>query len=195
MTTLTQESNRELISEREQHESVARFSYGFELHRRDFFKLLGGGMLVCACADPAMAQESGARHRDRDEEQLPQNISAWLHIAGDGKVTVYTGKVEVGQNIRTSLTQQVAEELRAPIESIQLIMGDTSLTPYDMGTFGSRTTPTMGPQLRNASAAARENLIDLAAQHWRADRSSLVAENGRITNTRSRQSVSYGELT
>ncbi len=194
MSTLTKESNRELISEQEQHESVPRFSYGFELHRRDFFKLLGGGMLVCACAGPALTQESGARRRN-DDEELPQNISAWLHIAEDGKVTVYTGKVEIGQNIRTSLTQQVAEELRASLDSIQLVMGDTALTPYDMGTFGSRTTPTMGPQLRMVSAAARENLIDLAAEHWHVDRASLTAENGRITESRSKQSISYGELT
>ena len=79
-------------------------------------------------------------------------------------VTVYTGKVEVGQNIRTSLTQAVAEELRAPLTSIRMVMGDTDLTPFDAGTFGSRTTPTMSPQLRKAAAAAREMLIDLAAE-------------------------------
>lgn len=195
MSIVIDKPNRELISERKQHESVPRFIYGFELRRRDFFKLLGGGMLVCACAGPMSAQESGARRRSGDDEELPQNISAWLHIAEDGKITVYTGKVEVGQNIRTSLTQQVAEELRAPIDSIQLVMGDTALTPYDMGTFGSRTTPTMGPQLRMASAAAREDLIGLAAERWHADRASLVAENGRITDSHSRQSISYGDLT
>jgi CO/xanthine dehydrogenase Mo-binding subunit len=195
MSVVTEEPNRELISEREQHESVPRASYGFDLHRRDFFKLLGGGMLVCACAGPMLAQESGARRGSRDEDELPQNISAWLHIAEDGTVTVYTGKVEVGQNIRTSLSQQVAEELRVPVDSIQLVMGDTALTPYDMGTFGSRTTPTMGPQLRMVSAAARENLIGLAAGRWHAERASLVAENGRISVSGSTQSVSYGELT
>ena len=198
MSIVTEEPNHELISEREQHEAVPRASYGFELHRRDFFKLLGGGMLVCACAGQALAQESGAHRRSNDDEELPQNISAWLHIAEDGKVTVYTGKVEVGQNIRTSLTQQVAEELRTPVDSIQLVMGDTALTPYDMGTFGSRTTPTMGPQLRMVSAAARENLIGLAAKKWNTDPASLTAEDGRISrmiNSHSKESISYGELT
>jgi CO/xanthine dehydrogenase Mo-binding subunit len=108
---------------------------------------------------------------------------------------VYTGKVEMGQNIRTSLTQQVAEELRVPLGAISLIMGDTSLTPFDRGTFGSQTTPTMGPQLRNVSAAARENLIDLAAQRWKTGRSSLIAQDGRIRDPKSSQSISYGELT
>ena len=191
---MSEQPIREWQFENEQHESVPHLSYGFERRRRDFFKILGGGMLVCACAGPMLAQESGAR-RHNDDDELPQNISAWLHIGEDGAVTVYTGKVEMGQNIRTSLTQQVAEELRAPIDSINLVMGDTSLTPYDMGTFGSRTTPTMGPQLRNVSAAARENLIDLAAQSWGADRSKLQANNGRITDRGSTRSISFGELT
>ncbi len=180
--------------EDQQHESVPPVSYGFALRRRDFFKLLGGGMLVCACSGPMLAQESGA-HRGNGDEDLPQNISAWLHIGEDGTVTVYTGKVEMGQNIRTSLTQQVREELRAPRESIHLVMGDTALTPYDMGTFGSRTTPTMGPQLRRVAAAARENLIDMAAKRWGADRSTLQANGGRITDARSNRSISFGELT
>ena len=103
---------------------------------------------------------------------MPDNIGAWLHIGEDGTVTVFTGKTEVGQNIRTSLAQAVAEELRAPIASIKLVMADTALTPYDMGTFGSRTTPTMAPQLRKMAAAARETLIDLAAEKWKTDRAA-----------------------
>ena len=79
------------------------------------------------------------------------SIAAWIHINEKGVVTVYTGKVEVGQNIRTSLTQIVAEELRVPVSAIELIMGDTSLTPYDRGTYGSLTTPNMSPQLRKGS--------------------------------------------
>ena len=69
--------------------------------------------------------------------QLPKEVSAWIHIGADGNVTVFTGKVEVGQNIRTSLAQAVAEELRAPFDSVTMMMGDTDLVPWDMGTFGS----------------------------------------------------------
>ena len=74
-------------------------------------------------------------------QRMPEQVNAWLHIAEDGSITVYTGKVEVGQNARTSLTQAAAEELHAPVASIRLVMGDTALTPFDMGTFGSMTTP------------------------------------------------------
>ena len=65
----------------------------------------------------------------------------------------------MGQNIRTSLSQAVAEELHVPIDKIEMVMGDTQLTPFDMGTFGSRTTPTMNLQLRKVAAAARDVLI------------------------------------
>src|ERR1700739_1614795 len=116
-----------------------------EMDRRDFLKILGGGLLVCFGAGRAWTQESGGPFGGAD---LPKEINAWLHIAADGKVQVFTGKVEVGQNIRTSLAQQVAEELRLPVDSITMVMGDTDLVPWDMGTSGRRTPPTMGPQLR-----------------------------------------------
>ena len=132
----------------------------FQLDRRDFLKIFSGGLLVCLTGASAWPQESG---RSFDDHELPKDISAWLHIAADGCVTVYTGKVEVGQNIRTSLSQAVAEELRVPIDKIELVMGDTQLTPFDMGTFGSRTTPTMNLQLRRVAASARDLLIGLAA--------------------------------
>src|SRR5262249_59145737 len=100
----------------------------------------------------------------------PQDIGAWLYIGEDGRITVYTGKAEVGQNIRTSLAQAVAEELRVAIDAIQLVMADTQLTPFDMGTFGSRTTPDMSRRLRRTASATRELLIDLAAEAWKKDR-------------------------
>jgi isoquinoline 1-oxidoreductase len=175
-----------------QHEVKGQV-HRFELERRDFLKLLGGGILICVAAPFSLAQESGATARGGRD--LPHDLASWLHIAGDGKVTVFTGKVEIGQNIRTSLTQAVAEELRAPIDSVDLVMGDTDLTPFDMGTFGSRTTPTMAPQLRAAAAAARELLLDLAAEHWKADRSTLAASDGKIANPKTGETIAYGGLT
>jgi CO/xanthine dehydrogenase Mo-binding subunit len=174
-----------------EHENIQRLIHGFELDRRDFVKLLGGGLLVCFCARSASSQESGAVHRQDD---VPQAIDAWLHVSEDGAITVYTGKVEMGQNIRTSLSQQVAEELRVAVSAVTLVMGDTDLTPFDMGTFGSRTTPYMGPQLRRVAATAREVLLDRAAEQWQADRSTLIAADGKVTNPATRATLYYGEL-
>src|SRR5579863_10034715 len=162
------------------------------IDRRDFLKGLGSGLLVCIAHGPAWAQESG---RTFGGHELPKDVSAWLHIAADGRVKVFTGKVEVGQNIRTSLAQQVAEELRVPFDSITMVMGDTDLVPWDMGTFGSRTTPTMAPQLRNMAVAARELLVEMAAQRWNTDPSKLIAAEGKVATQDGSKSVTYGELT
>jgi CO/xanthine dehydrogenase Mo-binding subunit len=165
----------------------------FDVDRRDFLKLFGGGLVVCLCIRNASAQESG--RGGFGQHELPKEIAAWLHINEDGRVTGYTGKVEMGQNIRTSLAQQVAEELRVPVDSITMIMGDTDLTPWDAGTFGSRTTPTMGPQLKTMAVAAREQLVNMAAQRWSIQPSGLVAANGKVTNPKTNQSLTYGEIT
>jgi CO/xanthine dehydrogenase Mo-binding subunit len=166
--------------------------YWFRLDRRDFLKLFGGGLLVCLSDVSSWGQESG---RTFGGHELPNDVGAWLSIAADGHVTVFTGKVEVGQNIRTSLAQQVAEELRVPFDSITMLMGDTDLVPWDMGTFGSRTTPTMGPQLRKMAAAARQTLIEMAAKQWNVDPSVVTAEDAKVRGPHPGQSKTYGELT
>jgi isoquinoline 1-oxidoreductase len=180
--------------EPERYELTSAPAYHFDLDRREFFKFLGPGLLVVSVLkQAAWEQESGgAKHREGNS--LPQEIDAWLHIGENGKVTAYTGKVEVGQNIRTSLSQAVAEELHFPTEKIELVMGDTQLTPFDMGTFGSRTTPTMNLQLRKVAAAARDLLIDLAATQWHTDRQRLIAADGKVTDSQSKRSAEYASL-
>jgi isoquinoline 1-oxidoreductase len=122
-------------------------------------------------------------------------IGDWLHIEADGTVVVFTGKVEVGQHIRTSLAQAVAEELRLPIGAIQLVMADTDRTPYDMGTVGSRTTPIMARRLHQVAAATRELLCDLAAARLGVDRSELAVADGTISHPPTGRSCGFGELT
>ena len=163
-----------------------------QLDRRDFLKILGGGLLVCFTHSSAWTQEAG---RNFGSHELPKEVGAWLHIAADGLVKVFTGKVEVGQNIRTSLAQLVAEELQVPFDAITMVMGDTDLVPWDMGTFGSRSTPTMGPQLRTMAAAAREMLLEMAAERWHLAAPTLTVANGKVTDPQTERSFSYGELT
>jgi isoquinoline 1-oxidoreductase len=162
-----------------------------EIDRRGFLQLLSG-VVVLVVADKGATQESG---RAGGSTPPASDLAAWLHVAEDGTVTVFTGKVEVGQNARTSLSQAVAEELRAPLASIRVVMGDTDLTPFDMGTFGSRTTPTMAPVLRQAAAAAREALKDLAAKEWGVEAGALVVADGRVAQPGANRSIGFGRLT
>ncbi len=170
--------------------SAALFATG----RRDFFKFLGAGIVVvCAASRAAGSQESGGgRHNSEDDP--PREIDAWLHIDPNGGITVFTGKVEVGQNIRTSLSQAVSEELCVPVKSIQMVMGDTQRVPFDLGTFGSRTTPNMNLQLRRVSAAARDALVAIAAKQWDVDPARLTATDGKILDATSNRSAAYSEL-
>ena len=169
----------------------------FALDRRSFVKLFGGGLLVCmtdtAAFHQATAQESG--RGGFGGHPLPKEVSAWIHIDADGKVTVFTGKIEAGQNIRTSLAQLVAEELMVPFDSITMVMGDTDLVPWDAGTFGSQSTPQMGPRLRTMAAAARQTLTQMAAKQWSADAATLAVSDGRVTNPATKKSLTYGQIT
>jgi len=165
--------------EPERYELSAGPMWRFAPDRREFLRLLGGGILVGIMLPSAEAQESGGRWRERGGSDVPRTLGAWLHIDENGAVTVYTGKVEMGQNIRTSLAQAVGDELRTPVNAIRMVMGDTDLTPFDMGTFGSMSTPRMAPQLRRAGAAARELLRKLAAQQWQVNADSLVLRDAR----------------
>src|SRR5204863_8204842 len=127
-----------------------------ELNRRDFFRVVGGGVVVAFLLSHEVADNAFAQRPGRGGGTASRELGAWLHIGEDSKVTVYTGKVEIGQNIRTSLTQAVAEELRIAPDKISMVMADTQLVPYDGGTAGSQSTPMMNSQLRRVAAAARE---------------------------------------
>ena len=174
----------------ERYELVEGPAYLFDVRRREFLGILGGGLLVAA-AVPALAQESG---RAAQGQSASNDLAAWLHIDEQGKVTVYTGKTEIGQNIRTSLAQAVADELRVPLSAISMVMADTGLVPFDQGTFGSLSTPRMNPQLARAAATAREMLIDQAAARLQVDRASLTVKDGRVTAADGR-AATFGELT
>jgi len=178
--------------EPERYELSEPSRYTFTLERREFMRVFGGGLVIMVAAVDLLAQQESGRGRGQARGDNPQ-LAAWLHIDENGRVQVCTGKVEIGQNIRTSLAQTVADELRVPVGSIAMVMADTDKTPFDQGTFGSLTTPRMAPQLAKAAATAREMLIDQAAARWQVARDTLTAGDGKVTG--GDKSISYGELT
>lgn len=180
-------------TEVERYELTEAPLYRFDLERRDFMRIfaaMGGGLLVVTSLPEAAAQESG---RGGQGSRASADLSAWLHIDERGHVTAFTGKTEIGQNIRTSLAQAVADELFVPMTSVSMVMADTDLTPYDAGTFGSQTTPRMAPQLAKAAATARELLLSEAAKKWSVDAATLVVQEGRVQGPGG-HSAGYGEL-
>ena len=174
----------------EQYELHAAPVYKLNLNRRRFFQVMGSGLAIAFTAHETLGGILV------DENKLPEDhVDAWIHIDKNGSVTIYTGKAEVGQNIRTSLAQIVSEELGVPMSKIDMVLGDTDLTPYDRGTFGSRSIPYMGPQLRKAAATAREALIDMASKKWNVDRNVIVIENAEVKNRKTQQTLGIGKLT
>jgi isoquinoline 1-oxidoreductase len=189
-------ANREEMQllEPERYEFFAVPMHQFELARRDFFKLLGAGIAIFSVAKNVVAQETAPSPKAFHNEDPPNSIGAWLHIGEDGTVTGFTGKAEIGQNIRTELAQTIADELGIRLENVRMVTADTALCPFDAGTFGSRTTPTMTPQFRKVSACARGVLLQLAAKQWNTPAEKLVAADGKITDAASNRSVAYAEL-
>ena len=162
------------------------------MRRRDFVKALGGGILVLVNLP---SRGLAGVLEEAQQRGYPTDINAYLHIAADGKVTLFSGKIEMGQGVMTSLTQMAAEELRVAMDAIHIVMGDTASCPWDAGTFGSLTTRVFGPAVRAAAAQARLVLTDLAAQRLHVPRASLTAEDGVVFVTASRnRRVTYGEL-
>jgi nicotinate dehydrogenase subunit B len=194
MSTAMNSQSRKLILEPERYEFTSGSIHHFELARREFFKLLGAGIAIFATAKNSEAGQETPPSHGFHLQDLPCEINAWLHIGEDGTVTAFCGKVEIGQNIRTSLSQTVADELRVPFESVHMVMGDTALTPFDAGTFGSRSTPTMTPQLRRVASAARELLIEVAAKERNVAPDHLKAANAKVTDPATERSLTYASL-
>jgi isoquinoline 1-oxidoreductase len=163
-----------------------------DMDRRGFVKALGGGVLVLVSL-PGTGFVNTLEAQGR--RAYPTDINAYLHIAEDGRITLFSGKIEMGQGTMTSLAQMAAEELRAPLERFNVVMGDTALCPWDAGTWGSMSTRFFGPAVRAAAAQARLVLTELAAERLGVARSALTVENGVVYVTANRRRhVSYGEL-
>jgi nicotinate dehydrogenase subunit B len=160
------------------------------LSRRRFIHLVGGGIIVLFNAD--LSDLVGQETRTRG---YPTDFNAYLRIAGDGRVTVYSGKIEMGQGIVTSLAQMAADELAVSVDSIDMVMGDTALCPFDNGTYGSMSTRFFGPALRAAAAEAKAVLLTLASERLGRPPESLRVEDGIVTVAEDpKVRVTYGQL-
>ncbi len=180
-------------NKKEQRRNLATTKNPFEVKRRDFFKLLGGGVVVyMSTHNPSELMALPLAQR----RSVPKDYNAFLTIKEDGEVICHVGKIEMGQGPITSLPQQVADELDVDIESITMVMGDTGICSYDAGTWGSLTTREYSHYLRDACAEARAVLIEMASEHLEISKENLMVENGMVLDASNPdKKVSYGWLT
>ncbi|HUX08155.1 MAG TPA: molybdopterin cofactor-binding domain-containing protein [Acidobacteriota bacterium] len=160
--------------------------------RRGFLQMVGGGIIVFYSTSPvALAQERGSR-----ESRYPTDFNAYVRIGEDGRVTCFVGKIEMGQGIITGLAQMCADELDVSLDSVDMVMGDTALCPFDFMTVGSRTTRDTGPRLRRAVAEARSVLLLLAAEKLELPEDRLDTNDGFVFDKNNpANKVSYASLT
>jgi nicotinate dehydrogenase subunit B len=159
----------------------------FNPSRRDLLK--GGGALIVSFS---LGGESLAQQAAAQRPLSIAEVDAFLAIDARGRVTVYSGKVDLGTGVRTALAQMAAEELDVPFGNVRIVEGDTALTPDQGTTWGSLTIQLGGVQIRNAAATARAALIEQAAKRLDAKPEELSVTNGVIRAGNRR--VSYGEL-
>src|ERR1700691_642766 len=141
-----------------------------------FFEQLPDGLVTVVADDAGPPPVPGAGGWAGPDD-------AWVHVGADGSVTAFTGKVEAGQGTRTALGLLGAEELAVPSATVRGVMGNTDPSPFDMGTFGSRSMPFAAPPLRAAAAAAREVLREAAADRFRIPASRLTVADGIVAGS------------
>src|SRR2546430_12884844 len=174
------------FTEPERYELQEGPFYHFQISRREFVQVVGAGVVLSVAVPSLLAQ--------RSPQNRSTNLAQRLHIGADGVITVLTSKVEVGQGSRTQLTQAAAEELRVPVDRVRFIMADTAVVPDDGGTAGSGTTPRSVPAIRRGCAAARQLLIDTAADAFNADAKRLSVHDGNVEGLGAGQQFSYADL-
>jgi nicotinate dehydrogenase subunit B len=162
----------------------------FQINRREFFKIAGGGIFIFFTL-----KDMSVFAQQRPQQSLPTDFNAFLRIGEDGRVTCFTGKIEMGQGIITSLAQMLADELDVTIEDVDMVMGDTDRCPWDMGTFGSMSTRFFGPPLRKAGAEGRMVLMQLASDALKVPANNLATNNGIVSDKKNKnKKITYAQL-
>jgi CO/xanthine dehydrogenase Mo-binding subunit len=166
--------------------------------KRRAFLGTGGALVVSFSLHGALAQGQAAAPAKPAAPKLPgsldklQMIDGWIRIDANGNVTVFTGKGELGQGIKTALIQVAAEELVVPIERVTLVTADTERTANEGYTSGSNSMKDSGTAIRHAAAQARVILMGIAASKLGMPVEQLSVENGMVQA--GTQKLPYGQL-
>jgi len=166
--------------------------------RREFLKrmgLLGGGLVIYGALED-LPVEARTLRTGFLGSRVPTDFNAFLRISPDNQVTCFVGKIEMGQGVITSFAQMAAEELDVAYESVEMVLGDTDLCPWDAGTWGSLSTRYYGIFVKEAACEARAVLLAMATERLSCPRERLSVKNGVVSDReRPTVRVTYGELT
>ncbi len=165
-----------------------------DLSRREFLKAGAALTVGIALAPEVLAQAAGGAPQLPGSLNNNRMLASWLRVNANGTVTVFTGKIELGQGIATAIAQIAADELDVDYKRIEMVTGDTSRTPDEGVTAGSLSMQMSGTAVRFACAEARELLIGAAAAKLGVAAAELKVADGTVTGPGGRQAT-YWEVT
>ena len=149
--------------------------------RRQFIKKIGSVSIAFAIAEPVYVIGQDFSVETPENRLNKEKVNSWLEVLENGRVRIFTGKLELGQGIRTAIMQMAAEELDASLDFIEVNMAETGVTPDEGFTAASRSIETSAMSVRQAAASAREIILKIAAKKWEMPASELNLKNGRVT--------------
>jgi CO/xanthine dehydrogenase Mo-binding subunit len=164
------------------------------LSRRDFIKAGSALVVGFSLTGAAAGQQIAAAERAIGKTLDPNEVDGFLAISADGGVTIYCGKVDLGQGLRIAIRQMVAEELGCGLDRIEMVEGDTALTPDQGPTAGSTGVMRGGVQMRQAAATAREALLGLAAERLGKNRTELEIAINEVRPKSGGAGIRFGAL-
>jgi isoquinoline 1-oxidoreductase len=166
---------------------------GVEVSRREFLGAGATGLFVFFVPDVVWSMQERERPGGA-RPGYPTDFNAYLKVGENGRVTCMVGKIEMGQGAMTSLAQLLAGDLDVRLDTVDMIMGDTDLCPWDMGTFGSLSTRQFGPVLRAAAAEARAVLMQMASERLEVPLEQLSVKDGVIRHASGQKQITYAQL-
>lgn len=122
------------------------------------------------------------------------DLDAWVRVNTDGTITLFTGKVELGQDLRTSVAMIGADELDVSLDRVRVVTADTAQTPDEGYTVSSMSLETSGNAIRYATAEVRRLALDVAHEELEAPRDRLTIVDGTIADPVTGRSVTYWSL-
>ena len=171
-------------------------TYNPQFSRRKFINSLGCLTIGFSLIRPAWAGAANSLVEDTLPGSLRREprLDAWLEVLADGRIRILTGKMELGQGIRTAIAQVAAEELDLDLDQVEVHLAETGRTPNEGYTAGSGSMENSAMSVRYAAAYARQKLLELAAQRWKTMPEQLTMANGKISRKGNKQTLTFAQL-